>query len=96
MIVPPGFRRNSQAPPVLVLHKARLAPQEIIRERGYALTTPLRAIIDAAASGDADREMLRDALDGAMRRGLITRREIRQAATRDELDSWLVEMFKTA
>ena len=86
MTVPPGLRRNSEAPPALVLHKARLTPHEIIRERGYALTTPLRAIIDSAASGDADREMLRDALDGAMRRGLVTRREIRQTATRDELD----------
>lgn len=94
MTVPPGFRRNSETPPVLVLHKARLAPHEIIRERGYALTTPLRAIIDSAASGDADRGMLRDALGGAMKRGLITRREIRQAVAREDPGSWLVEMFK--
>ena len=93
MTVPPGFRRNSETPPVLVLHKARLAPDEMIQERGYALTSPMRAIIDSAASGDADPDMLRHALDEGMKRGLITRRELREAVKRTDLTPWLSELL---
>jgi predicted transcriptional regulator of viral defense system len=82
MTVPPGFRRNSEVPAVLELHKSRLEPHEVIRQRGYAITTVMRAIFDAAGSGDADRDMLEQALGEGLRRGLITRTEIHQAKTR--------------
>jgi hypothetical protein len=94
MTVPPGFRRNSQTPSVLVLHKTRLAPHEITRDHGFALTLPMRAIIDSAASGDADPDMLRQALAEGLRRGLITRREIQQANTREDLVPWLKKMLQ--
>ena len=93
MTVPPGFRRNSEVPPVLVLHKAKLATNEIIRERGYAVTSPMRAIIDCAATGDADPDMLRHALDEGMKRGLITRREFEDACKRTDLTPWLAGML---
>jgi predicted transcriptional regulator of viral defense system len=82
MTLPPSFRRNSETPTVLVLHKSRLEPQEVIRERGYAITTPMRAILDSAASGDADMSMLEQALTEGRRRGLITRTEIKEAKSR--------------
>jgi predicted transcriptional regulator of viral defense system len=82
MTVPPSFRRNSETPAVLVLHKSRLESHEVIRERGYALTTVMRAILDSAASGGADISMLEQALAEALRRGLITRTEIKQAKAR--------------
>ncbi len=94
MTVPPTFRRNSTTPPVLVLHKARLQPQEIVRERGYALTTPMRAILDSAAYGDADPDMLRQALSEGLRRGLVTTTEIKQAGTLPYLPPWLIEMLR--
>jgi predicted transcriptional regulator of viral defense system len=86
MTVPPGFRRNGETPSVLVLHKSRLAPHEVIRERGYAITTAMRAILDSAASGDADMDMLQEAVGQGLRRGLITRTEIKQAKSRVDLD----------
>ena len=79
MTVPPSFRRNSEMPAILVLHKSRLEPQEVIRERGYAITAVMRAILDSATSGDADMSMLEQALAEGLRRGLITRTEIKQA-----------------
>lgn len=85
MTVPPSFRRNSETPAVLVLHKSRLEPQEVIRERGYAITTVMRAILDSAASGDADISMLEQALAEGLRRGLITRTEIKQAKARENV-----------
>lgn len=94
MTVPPGFRRNSETPPVLFLHKSRLAPHEIIQDHGFALTKPMRAIIDSAASGDADPDMLRQALEEGLRRGLITRRETQQANTCEQSPHWLKEMLQ--
>jgi predicted transcriptional regulator of viral defense system len=82
LTVPPGFRRNSGMPAVLELHKSRLEPHEVIRQRGYAITTVMRAILDAAGSGDADGDMLEQALGEGLRRGLITRTEINQAKAR--------------
>ena len=85
MTVPPGFRRNSETPAVLVLHKSRLEPHEVIRERGYAITTAMRAIFDSAGSGDADMDMLEQAVGEGLRRGLIKRTEIKQAKSRVDL-----------
>lgn len=84
MTVPTGFRRNSETPAVLVLYKARLEPQDVIRERGYTVTTAMRAILDSAQSGDADMGMLEQALAEGLRRGLVTRKEIKLAKTRTD------------
>jgi hypothetical protein len=85
MTVPPSFRRNSETPAILVLYKSRLEPQEVIRERGYAITTVMRAILDSATSGDADMSMLEQALAEGLRRGLIMRTEIKHAKSRVDL-----------
>ena len=94
MTVPPGFRRSGTLPPVLVLHKAKLEPSEIMRERGYSLTRPMRSILDCAVSGDADPGQLGQALDEGLRRGLITRAEVRETARRSGVPPWLVEMLE--
>lgn len=97
MTVPPGFRRNSAMPAVLVMHKGKLLPDELVNERGYALTRPMRAILDCAAEGDADRDLLRQALDQGVRRGLITRPELKRAKSKVGLPGWLIKMLeKTA
>lgn len=94
MTVPPRFRKSARIPPVLVLHKARLAPGEIVSERGIAVTSVLRAIVDCARSGAIAREQLQQALAGGMARGLVTRREIRQARDDQKLPAWLVALMK--
>jgi predicted transcriptional regulator of viral defense system len=95
MTVPPGFRRNSVLPPVLVLHKARLSPDEIIQERGYGVTTAMRAILDVAESGDADRDLIEQAFREGRRRGLITRQQIELALSQTNLDRWLAQLFES-
>ncbi len=94
MSVPPAFRRNSPQPPLLVLHKAALDPQEVVHEQGYALTTPMRAILDSAIYGDADPGTLRQALDEGLRRGLVTKAQVRRAMERPALPPWLIGMLK--
>jgi predicted transcriptional regulator of viral defense system len=92
MTVPPHFRRNSEIPSILVLHKAQLAISEIIRERGYSVTTPMRAIMDLAISGEADRDVIEQALREGKSRGLITRKEIAAARLRAGLPDWLHQL----
>lgn len=94
MTVPPLFRKSAATPPVLVLHKARLTPGEIVRVRGYAVTSVLRAITDCARSGAMDRDQLRQALAGGVARGLVTRREIRDARKNPGLPDWLAQLLK--
>lgn len=89
MTVPPAFRRNSEIPPVLKLHKAALAPEEIILHRGYAITTPMRAILDLATSDEIDRDLITQAVMEGRQRGLITRRQINGACMRTGLPAWL-------
>jgi predicted transcriptional regulator of viral defense system len=94
MTVPPGFRRNSETPAVLVLHKARLEPHEVIRELGFTITTAMRSVLDSAESGDADGHMLGQALGEGLRRGLITRKEIKLAKARADLTPALEQILK--
>ena len=94
MTVPSGFRRNSGTPEVLVLPKATLSSAEVIRERGYVMTRPMRAILDCAAKGDADRDLLRQALEQGLRRGLITRLELKRAKSMEGLPAWLMKMLE--
>ena len=94
MTKPDSSSPDSVTPVVLVLHKGTLSPAEVTRERGYALTRPLRAILDCAAEGDADRDLLRQALEQGLRRGLITRSELKRATSMDGLPAWLTKMLE--
>jgi hypothetical protein len=95
MTVPLHFRRNSEIPSVLALHKAALQPGEVMRERGYAVTTVIRAIVDCAESGDADADMLKQATQEGLRRGLITRAEIKAAKAKVSKGSILEQVLQT-
>jgi predicted transcriptional regulator of viral defense system len=65
-----GFRKD---PPVgVVIHPAELDNQEIEHRLGFLVTTPLRALIDAAAS-PLSQEHINQAVKDAIDRGLIRR-----------------------
>ena len=83
-------------PRILVLHKAELSPGEIIGERGYAVTTPMRAIVDLATSGEADRDIIRQAFREGQACGLITRKQIAAACARDDVPAWLQRFMEDA
>lgn len=76
MTVPRDFRRNSRIPEILVLHRAQLDPSEVQEVHGVRVTRVLRTIMDLLRSGHVDRSQLKLAVDEAIRRGLIARREI--------------------
>jgi len=79
LTVPANFR--SRAPGVR-LHRGELAPTEIEQREGFAVTMPLRSILDAAAGG-TEPDQLRRVVDEALTRGLVTPGALRAAARRD-------------
>ena len=76
MTVPREFRRNSMIPEILVLHRANLGPSEVQEMHGVRVTRALQTIMDLLRSGHVDRSQLKLAVDEAIRRGLIGRKEI--------------------
>lgn len=66
-----GFRK--EPPPGVVLHTAKLESQEIEQRHGYLVTTPLRTLIDVAAS-PISQEHINQATKDAIDKGLIRRR----------------------
>ena len=72
-IVPPGFRK--QLPLEVVLHYARLAEEDWEAREGYRVTTPLRTLLDIAAS-PTSWPFLEDAVRQALARGLVRRGQL--------------------
>ncbi|MGH2725097.1 MAG: type IV toxin-antitoxin system AbiEi family antitoxin domain-containing protein [Actinomycetota bacterium] len=81
LTVPPGFARRSQA---VILHHAQLPPGDLEEREGYSVTTPLRSILDTAASGIQTDQLAR-VIEDAIGRGVVTKRVLRSRA--DEFGS---------
>jgi predicted transcriptional regulator of viral defense system len=79
MTVPPGFRRMAAIPGVLRLHHARLNEGDVQTMDGVRVTAPLRTLIDVIAEGVIAPELQVQAVDQALRRGLIMRRQLETA-----------------
>ena len=79
MTVPPGFRRMAAIPDVLRLRHARLGERDVQTSNGVRVTTPLRTLIDVIAEGTIAPELQAQAVDQALRRGLILRRQLATA-----------------
>lgn len=76
MTVPPGFRRNSAIPEVLVLHLGELAEGDVEVRQGYRVARPLKAVVDLLDDPAVSPGHLRQALNEGLERGLITRAEM--------------------
>ncbi len=78
LTVPLNFRRNSQIPEVLILHRTNLKEDSIETRQGFRVTTPLRTIIDLLDEGTVTGDIIQQTLQEAMERGLITRNTIKR------------------
>jgi hypothetical protein len=76
MTVPRHFRRNSEIPGILVLHRADVRPGDVETTRGFKFTRPLRSILDLINADFVSKDILKQAISQALERGLITRRQI--------------------
>jgi predicted transcriptional regulator of viral defense system len=71
MTVPPSFRRHSETPGVLVLHRGTIMSQEIEEREGYKVTRPARAIVDLIIEESVSVNIVRQAFRESKKRGLI-------------------------
>lgn len=71
--VPPHFRHPLEAQ--LVVYRATLQANEWEQREGYRVTTPLRTLLDIAASATS-WPYLEDAVFPALKRGLVHRRHL--------------------
>jgi predicted transcriptional regulator of viral defense system len=78
--VPPGFTMRDEA---VVVHFAKLPDSDVLQRAGFRVTTPLRSVIDVAASGPDEQQLGRAILE-AQQRGLLTLRRLRSRA--EEVD----------
>ncbi len=76
MTVPRDFRRNSVIPEILTLHKGDVGKSDVQEIYGVRVTRPLRTIIDLLRSRQVEPSQLKLAVNEAIRRGLIGKREI--------------------
>jgi hypothetical protein len=79
MTVPTHFRRSSEIPGILVLHYADLPDEDVQVSQGFKYTRPLRTILDLIEADTVERVFVRQALEQAFHRGLITRKQIKTA-----------------
>ena len=63
-----------------MLHRARLHPADLERREGFAITTPLRTILDLS-QGQLDPERLSLVTKDALQKGLVTKKEILDVLT---------------
>lgn len=75
MMVPKKFRRNSEIPSVLVLHREDLDEKDCRAMRGFRVTTPSRTILDVTAAGQIEDHLIQQAVTEFMHRGLLTRKD---------------------
>ncbi|MEH0108692.1 hypothetical protein V6N00_03045 [Tersicoccus sp. MR15.9] len=75
MTVPPGFRAST---PAVRTVTAVLPTTDIEEREGYRVTTPLRTLLDVAAT--ERQEMVDDVVTEAIARGVVSRRALRLRA----------------
>jgi predicted transcriptional regulator of viral defense system len=75
--VPMAFRRNSDIPAVLVLHRADLHSDDIESMQGFQVARPLRTLVDLIEAQTVSRDFIEQAVKQGLEIGLITRRDIR-------------------
>ena len=94
MTVPTHFRRNSKVPGIVLLHYADLPAGDVQAGRGYNFTRPLRTILDLIEAGTVERTFIRQALREAFGRGLITRRQLRDASMNETARKIIADALK--
>lgn len=77
MAVPLDFRRRSEVPKVLCLHRGNLRQSDIEEWQGYKVTTPLKTLIDIVEAGTVADNFIIQAMHQATRRGIILKKEIK-------------------
>lgn len=79
MTVPKGFQRMAAIPAALRLHRAELRADQVETIDGVRVTRPIRTILDVVSEDVLARDLQMQAIDQALRRGLVIRRQLEAA-----------------
>lgn len=80
MTVPKRFRKWTNIPKNLVLHFDDIPEAEIIAQQGYLVTTPLRTIFNICEDGKLSEDLIVQAIQDALKKGLISRKKLNAMA----------------
>ena len=80
LTVPKGFRRGAPVPEVLRLHYADVPSSDREVMDGVPVTKALRTVLDLWGKGHTPKPLLLSAYREGLRRGLISKTEVRRAA----------------
>lgn len=93
MSVPKTFRRNSRLPKVLMLHYEDIPAANCVTMRGFRVQRPLAAVIELFESGEVSEDILRQAVQEGVKRGLIPLSEVKSAKLppkiREKFREWM-------
>ena len=76
LTVQKDFRRRSNPPFAVTLHKESLDPADIQKRYCFLLTTPLKTILDMLFQELIEQRFLKQAITQALDRGLISRQQL--------------------
>lgn len=88
--VPKSFRKP--VPGGCVVHRAGLPPEDVEREGGFLMTTPLRTLLDVAEEGATDPDHLLRCYSDALARGLVAIEDLRARGQSDRMKKVLGEV----
>lgn len=91
MTVPPTFRRHSEIPKVLILHRGNVSKKEIEEREGFAVTRPIRTIVDLMVSESVAIDIILQAYREAKQQGLIMNGDIDSYRKNPEVDRIIFE-----
>lgn len=94
LTVPAGFRRNSQSPKAVVIHRATLTPAEITLLRGMPICRVTRALCDVVQKNNMALEECRGLVKEARRHGLILESEIEAAKVNLKFEAIARKLFR--
>ena len=76
MTVPPGFRKSTEVPKVLVLHRGIIHEDDRTLTQGFRITKPLKTIADLLTTRSVSMDHMAQAVTQAFQRGLITQSQL--------------------
>lgn len=92
--VPLAFRRNSKIPDILILHYDTVDEEDIEFMQGFAVTKPMRTILDLAKTQNVSRDILAQAITQGCQQGLLLRSKIQELKELDFIKPWISHLFK--
>lgn len=80
LTVPMNFRKSTEIPKQLILHFEDLSDSDVVAQQGYLITTPLKTLITLVNEDKLSKDLIIQALQEALQKGLSSRKDLNQAA----------------